>query len=190
MGGGGKNKQKQDNPYGDAIEKYTNQTAGLRKTLAKRYQNFVTGEDPFDVTQMPTYWPMRNQADDAYAQANEQIIGNMAPGGGMGRSLANSSLGRARSISDIGGSLGADFLNKAHSMATGSILPSTQLASSQLAANAQESAGKSGALGGLGQGVGYVLGSGKGSKNKTPAGGGSSTPWSGTYGASTDVWGS
>jgi len=90
MGGGGKNKQKkQDNPYGDAIEKYTDQTAGLRKNLAKRYQNFVTGEDPFDVTQMPTYWPMRNQADDAYAQANEQIIGNMAPGGGMGRSLAN-----------------------------------------------------------------------------------------------------
>ena len=187
MGGGGKN-DKPDNPLGDVVERFAEQSDPLRKRLAQRYMGFL-GYDPkfnakgkrvgyqpsdtpgFDVTQMPTYWPMRNQTEDQYGVATEQLIGNMAPGGGLDRNLSNMAQSRARSISDIGGQLAGDEYNKVFNFATGAVQPAAALAGQQMQSNAMEGAGKSGGLGSLGSGIGMMIGMGLGGPPGAAAGG-------------------
>lgn len=183
MGG---NKDQPNNPLENVIDNYADQSRPIRGRLAKRYMGFL-GYEPkfnekgkrigyqpsdvpgFDVTQMPTYWPMRNQAEDQYGVATEQLIGNMAPGGGLDRNLSNMAQSRARAISDIGGQLASDEYNKVYNFATGAIQPATALAGQQMQANAMEGAGKSGALGSLGSGIGMMIGMGLGGPAKETA---------------------
>jgi len=163
MGGdknsGGSNKM--DKAAGKIAMDYYNQTDPMRQQMIGNYGNFMEGG--YDVSQNPVWGAGRGVIEDQYNVARENTIGASPRGGALTDQLAGVEESRAGALGNLAANVSQDEYNKAYGMATGvpqqSMGTLTTLAGNQAMANSQEQAGKYGALGGMGQGLGMYLGS-------------------------------
>ena len=141
-------------------DKYWDYSRPVTGTYAKQAKKFMRGR--FDPTQSPLYDAGRLGIEDQYGVARENILANMPTGGAMYSLLADTETNRANALTSLEAQIMEDEYNKAYGFATGapqvSIGGLTSLAGSQAAANAQQQAGKFGALGELGSGLGMAYG--------------------------------
>lgn len=119
----------------------------------------------WDYTKSPAWAPGKMSSEIAYRQAQQNALANLPAGGVLDEAMMRTELDRARNLTNLGGQIGQDMWNKAFGVATQSPGQTMQglggAASAQAAANqaaASEKGAKSGALGSLGTGVGYMLG--------------------------------
>ena len=162
MGGGGKeaDEPKSSKEAAKIAKKLYQQTNPLRNTMIGNYENFVDGG--YDVSQNPVWGAGRNVVEDQYNVARENVIGNVPAGGALTDQLAGVEEARAASLGQLGANVSQDEYNKAYGMATGAPAQAmgtlANVGGQQAMANAQQTAGKYGALGDLGQGAGMYLG--------------------------------
>lgn len=183
MGGGGKKpKAPPPSPYETAAADIANrtyaETTPLREQFLSQMGDLVGGG--YDPTKMAIFSPLMNIAragpEAQYRGAMDSILANTPRGGGQTSAIASAELARAKDVGSIPGMITADLLtdmlNKAYGAAfnapqqsmagLGSIASSyagRQMGLTQAAASQQT--GLYSMLGGLGQGAGFMLGSGK-----------------------------
>lgn len=119
-----------------------------------------SGQMAYDVTRNPVWRAGRNTIEDQYGVARENVLANIPKGGALTDALTNTEIGRADMLTNLTGNVSQDEYNKLYGMATGapqtSIGGLSSLAGSQAMANAQTQAGKYGATGDFGQGLGQI----------------------------------
>jgi hypothetical protein len=117
----------------------------------------------WDVSANPVWAPAKSTIEEQYQNANRNIIANMPTGGGMTSAMTDLESGRAQSLGELTSTIAMDDYNKMYGSAFGAPQTSTSamttLAGQEAMANAQEQAGKFGAMGGIGQGLGMYFGS-------------------------------
>lgn len=138
-------------------------------SLANRYSNFLSSPGQFDYTQSPMWSAGKSATESGYQNAMQNILANLPAGGPINQSMTSLERGRAQNLTNLASNAAQDEYNKAYGFATGqpqvglsgiggASTSMTSLAGQQAAAEAQGSAGKFGALGNLGMGVGSYLG--------------------------------
>ena len=163
MGDGGKEADtpKQSKVAAKIAKDYYQSTDPLRESLLGNYQNFLGGG--YDVAQNPVWGAGRNVIENQYDVARENVLSNIPKGGQLTDQLAGVEEARAGSLGNLGGAVAQDEDNKLYGMATGApgqaMGTLANIGGQQAMANAQQTAGKYGALGDLGMGGGYILGS-------------------------------
>lgn len=120
------------------------------------------GANPMDVRDTPTFMAYKAQADQGFNQAKDNIIARMPGGGGMTAALVGLEGDRASQLTQGAGAIYGDELSRAIALGTGitgqslNSLGSAANTQAMIAqGNAQQNAGKAGALG---TGVGAWLG--------------------------------
>ena len=119
----------------------------------------------YDVTRNPVWGAGRNVIENQYDVARQNTLSNMPKGGALVDTMSDVDQGRAQALGGLASQVSQDEYNKAYGMATGApgqaMSTMSSLAGSEAMANAQQSAGKMGALGDLGLGAGTYFGSKK-----------------------------
>jgi len=126
----------------------------------------------FDVTASPMWDPTKMQAERSFDVAMDNILSQLAVGGGMNEAITDLNIGKASTLTSLAGQIAQDEYNKIYGLAAGA--PQTtlgglggassamaSLAGQQAQASSMESAGKAGGLGSLGSGLGFMIGAGK-----------------------------
>ena len=163
MGDGGKGggSNKASKTASRMAKDYYDDTDPMRQSMIGNFNDFMDGG--YDVSENPVFGAGRDMIGDQYGVAKENIIGNTPRGGALTESMADLEMSRARSLTDLSAGVAGDEYNKAYGMATGAPQAAmgtlANIGGQKAMANAQESAGKMGALGDLGMGTGYFLGS-------------------------------
>jgi hypothetical protein len=163
MGDGGKEADtpKASKTASKIAKAYYKDTDPMRQTMIGNFENFLDGG--YDVAQNPVWGAGRGVIEDQYDVARENVIGNMPKGGALTDQLAGVEESRASALGQLGGNVAQDEYNKLYGMSTGApgqaMGPLAQVGGQQAMANAQQQSGKFGALGDMGMGAGYVLGS-------------------------------
>ena len=120
-----------------------------------------TGGLAYDVTRNPVYRAGRQTLEDQYDVGRQNILAQTPAGGALIDSLAQMEQGRSQSLGGLSAQVAQDEYNKLYGMATGApgqaMSTMSNLAGQQAMANAQEQAGKAGAMGDLGLGAGMLL---------------------------------
>ena len=162
MGDGGKDGSNKASKTASKMAKdYYDQTDPMRQSLIGNFEDFLGGG--YDVSQNPVWGAGRNVLENQYNVAKENVIGQTPKGGALTEQLAGVEEARAGSLGELGANVAQDEYNKLYGMATGApgqaMGTMSHLAGTQAMANAQQTAGKYGALGDMGQGAGMYLGS-------------------------------
>jgi hypothetical protein len=103
---------------GGISQDYYNQTAGLRGGIINRLTNFLSGN--MDPVQSAMYAPIKSNVENQYARAENEILSKLPAGGVMQNELANASLSKAGTLSQLIANLVQDEYNKAYAMGSGS----------------------------------------------------------------------
>jgi len=165
-GGGGKGKGggSQSNPAADAqariAQQLFDQTDPLRKSLIGRSTDFMSGGS--NVMETPSFMAYKESADRNFGRAKDNAIARLPGGGALSEALVGLEGDRASTLTQGAGAIYGDELSRALSLGTGSTGQSLNslgqagaIQAQMAAAAAQESAGKSGALG---TGIGSYMG--------------------------------
>ena len=135
-------------------------TVPIRRELIPGWQNFLQGD--YDVSSNPVYGAGKSQIESQYDVARQNILSNLPSGGQLNEALVDTDVRRADALGGLAAQIAQDEYNKIYGFATGSPQASlssmTSLAGSQAAAQAQETAGKYGAVGDIGGGLGMMFG--------------------------------
>jgi len=141
-------------------KKLYKQTNPARQMILNQGTNFLQGG--YDPATSPVWDPTKDVMEGQYQNARENLIATMPTGGMLSGELADLERGRAMDLSQLASNIAMDEYNKIYGAAMGA--PQTSLgglssiAGSQAAAQAQETAGKYGALGDIGGGLGLMFG--------------------------------
>lgn len=136
------------------------QTDPLRQQLIGRSEDFLGGG--MDIAASPTYDALKLSADQNFNAAKDNALARLAPGGGLTDALVDLEGQRADVLTQGAGQIYDNELSRA--MGLGAGLTNTSMGglgqagnvqAGLAAANAQQSAGKAGALG---QGLGSFFG--------------------------------
>jgi len=148
--------------------------------LGETFSNFLS--QPFDVgdvTSSPLWEPGKLAAEQAYQNAQQNLLSNMPSGGALLQGLGDTERAKANTLTNLAGQVGQDRYNRYENMMdramnyglnmpqialggmTGSMGSLSNLAGTEAAANAQQQSAKLGKGGDLGLGAGMLLG-GKG----------------------------
>jgi hypothetical protein len=157
--GGGDNK-KWDKAAANIAQDIYAGTSPNRKRLLSNQENFLEGD--YDISQNPVWGAGRGVIEDQYSVAEENVIGATPRGGALTDQITNLESNRADALGGLAAQVSQDEYNKTYGAAFGapqqSMSTLTALSGQNAMANAQESAGKMGAMGDLGLGAGMYFG--------------------------------
>ena len=161
MGGGkGTSEPKSSKVAANIAQQLYQQTQPMRSDIIGRGEEFLAGG--FDPSTMPTWDVGKRGIEDQYGMARENIIANMPAGGQLYDQLAQTEVNRANALGDLGAGIAQDEYNKIYGLATGtpqqSMTTLANVGASQANMQAQQYAGKMGALGDIGSGAGIMFG--------------------------------
>ena len=137
-----------------------NQTQPIRSGLIDRSSQFLSGGA--DVMDTPSYLAFKSSTDRNFNRAEDNVIGNTAPGGALISALAGLEGNRASTLTQGAGQLYDAELNRALTLGTGASGQSLgalgQAGANQAAVAQAQGAAKAGMAQGLGSGVGAIVG--------------------------------
>lgn len=143
-----------------AKENYAN-TAQARQGAINNANNIYSGN--YKPSQSPAYASGRNNLEDSYSAAKQDILAQTAKGGGQSTALGDLSVSRAKGLTDLTSDIYADEYNKAYQVGTGSTATTQSGLSSATSSlsnvAAAESSAKNGMMGDFGTAAGSYLGS-------------------------------
>lgn len=154
--GSGPKESKASKTQARLAEQLFQQTQPIRTALFDRSNDFLSGD--MDVMGTPTGMAYKSAADRSFNRAKDNIIGRVAPGGGLVSALAGLEGDRAASMTAGAGQIYDSELSRALALGTG--VTGTSLSSlGQAGANQAAVAQARGtAKAGMAEGAGDVLG--------------------------------
>lgn len=145
---------------------YYDETEPIRSGVLERYNTMMEDPEQIDISQVSPMWkPAKIAAEDAFSNATNNIVSTMPQGGQMFEALNDASLDTAKYLTGAAANIMQDEYNKAYGLASMSpqvafsgLGQAGQIAGQSANAEAQRNAGKMGAMGSLGRGLGSFLG--------------------------------
>jgi len=97
-------------------EKLVNQSDPLREQLFQQSGDFLSGD--FDVSSLPQFAGIKNNIEQQFGRAQDNIIASTPEGGGLTEALVGANVGRAGATANAIGALGDAEINRALQLAT------------------------------------------------------------------------
>ena len=106
-------------PSGDAASAIANDmygsTAQSRGNFIDIFEQLTGGQGGgYNLASHPAFGALKQGIESQYQNAEDNIMGNTAPGGQLQDLLAQNEMGRASSLGSVGGDILQDMLNKAY----------------------------------------------------------------------------